>query len=34
MKKELKLDKIKTSNIFIIREPKQLFPPEEIEILK
>ena len=34
MKKEFKLDKIKTANIFIIGEPKQLFTPEEIEILK
>ena len=34
MKKEFKLEKIKTANIFIIGEPKQLFTPEEIEILK
>jgi intraflagellar transport protein 52 len=34
MKKEFKLDKIKQANIFIIGEPKSLFTPEEIEILK
>ena len=34
MKKEFKLEKIKTANILIIGEPKQLFTPEEIEILK
>ena len=34
MKKEFKFEKIKQANIFIIGEPKSLFTPEEIEILK
>ncbi len=34
MKKEFKLEKIRPANLFVIGEPKALFTPDEINILK
>ena len=34
LKKEFKLDKIRKANLFVIGEPKSLFTPDEINILK
>ena len=34
MKKEFKLEKIRHANLFVIGEPKALFTPDEINILK
>jgi len=34
LKKEFKLEKIKAANLFVIGEPKSLFTPDEINILK
>ena len=34
MKKEFKLEKIRQANLFVIGEPKALFTPDEINILK
>ena len=34
MKKEFKLDKMRSANLFVVGEPKALFTPDEINILK
>ena len=34
MKKEFKLEKMRSANLFVVGEPKALFTPDEINILK